>query len=343
MQGKDDAMSWTEMDGTQEQTRRAFVRDAALSAAGALAAGYPSVTSAAAGSADGSPSKAGFQERYVSRPGGRLYVRDYPGGGPPFVMLHGFPDNCRIYEELAPLLSAAGRRVIAFDFLGFGLSDKPSGFLYSFEQQLTDLKAIVDDLGGPVIPVAHDAGGPAGINFALDHPQSVSSICLLNCYYASSPALRFPELIELCSDPALKKLALAIMTDPKQAEWLLRFQQSLFEEGAPAELRARFESILQPIINENFVRAPGSGPAFLSMANDARANLEYNNRRTAALREFRAPVQLIWGIYDPYLTRAVADDMASRFSRATLKVLNANHWLQIDVPNLVAKAMLELA
>ncbi|HEV2155786.1 alpha/beta hydrolase [Bradyrhizobium sp.] len=259
-------------------------------------------------------------------------------------MLHGFPDNCRIYEELAPLLSAAGRRVIAFDFLGFGLSDKPPGFLYSFEQQLADLKAVVDDLGvGPVIPVAHDAGGPAAINFALDHPQLVSSLCLLNCYYASSAALRFPELIELCSDPALKKLALAIMTDPKQAGWLLRFQQGLFEEGAPPELRARFESILQPIINENFVRTPGSGPAFLSMASDARANLEYNNRRVAALREFRAPVRLIWGIYDPYLTRGVADDMASRFSRATLKALDANHWLQIDVPHLVAKAMLEPA
>lgn len=332
-------MSSNETDRPQERTRRAFVRDAALSAAGALAAGYPSLASAA----DSPPSKGGFQERYVSRPGGRLYVRDYPGGGPPFVMLHGFPDNCRIYEELAPLLSAAGRRVIAFDFLGFGLSDKPSGFPYSFEQQLADLKAVVDDLGGPVIPVAHDAGGPAAINFALDHPQSIASLCLLNCYYASSPALRFPELIELCSDPALRKLALAIMTDPQQAGWLLRFQQGLFEEGAPAELRARFETILQPIINENFVRAPGSGPAFLTMASDARANLDYNNRRAAELRNIRASVQLIWGVYDPYLTRAVAEDMASRFPRATLKALDANHWLQIDVPQLVAKAMLESA
>lgn len=280
----------------------------------------------------------------MSRPGGRLYVRDYAGSGPPFVMLHGFPDNCRIYEDLAPLLAAAGRRVIAFDFLGFGQSDKPSGFPYSFEQQLADLKTVVDDLGGgSVIPVAHDAGGPAAINFALDHPQSVSSLCLLNCYYASSSALRFPELIELCADPALRKLALAIMTDPKQAGWLLRFQQSLFEEGASAELRARFETILQPIINENFARAPSSGPAFLSMTSDARANLDYNNRRVAALREFWAPVQLIWGFHDPYLTRAVADDMASRFPRAKLTGLDANHWLQIDVPHLVAKAMLETA
>lgn len=335
-------MAQSRTDRTQGQTRRAFVRDAALSVVGTLAAGYPA--SAAGGGVDSSPSKGGFQERYVSRPGGRLYVRDYPGGGTPFVMLHGFPDNCRIYEELAPLLAAAGRRVIAFDFLGFGQSDKPSGFLYSFEQQLADLKAVVDDLGvGGVIPVAHDAGGPAAINFALDHARSVSSLCLLNCYYASSAGLRFPELIELCADPALKKLALAIMTDPQQAAWLLRFQQAQFQVNAPAEQLARFESMLQPIINENFARAPSSGPAFLSMASDARANLDYNTRRAAALREFRAPVQLIWGVYDPYLTRAVADDIASKFPRATLTSVDANHWLQIDAPQLVAKAMLEMA
>ncbi|MGT2440738.1 alpha/beta fold hydrolase [Bradyrhizobium betae] len=332
-----------ETGSLQGQTRRAFVRNAALSVAGALAAGYPSAASAAGEATNSSPPKGGFQERYVSRPGGRLYVRDYPGSGTPFVMLHGFPDNCRIYEELAPLLSAAGRRVIAFDFLGFGQSDKPSGFPYTFEQQLADLKVVIDDLGtGSVIPVAHDAGGPAAINLALDHPELVASLCLLNTYYASSAAVRFPELIELCADPALKKLALAIMTDPRQAGWLLRFQQAQFQVNAPAEQQARFEQLLQPIINENFAKPPSSGPAFLSMAGDARANLDYNTRRVAALREFRAPVQLIWGVFDPYLTKAVAEEIASKFPRARLTSVDANHWLQIDAPQLVAKSMLEM-
>src|ERR1700761_7596515 len=63
-----------------------------------------------------------YQERYVVRAGHRIYVRDYAGAAPAFLMLHGFPDNCRIYEEVASRVSAAGRRVIAFDFLGFGAS-----------------------------------------------------------------------------------------------------------------------------------------------------------------------------------------------------------------------------
>ena len=44
-----------------------------------------------------------------------LYVRDFPGGGPAFVLLHGFPDNSRIYDELIPHLAAAGRRSVTFE------------------------------------------------------------------------------------------------------------------------------------------------------------------------------------------------------------------------------------
>ena len=45
----------------------------------------------------------------------------------------------RTSTDLIPHLTAAGRRTIAFDFLGFGASDKPEGAVYTFEQQLGDL------------------------------------------------------------------------------------------------------------------------------------------------------------------------------------------------------------
>ena len=82
-----------------------------------------------------------FTEHRVQHAGGSLYVRDFPGSGPAFVLLHGFPDNSHIYDDLIPHLVAAGRRTIAFDFLGFGGSDKPEGAVYTFEQQLGDPEA----------------------------------------------------------------------------------------------------------------------------------------------------------------------------------------------------------
>lgn len=123
-----------------------------------------------------------YQERRVPTSRGELYIRDYHGSAPAFVMLHGFPDNLRIFEKVAPLLASAGRRVVLFDFLGFGASDKP-GKGYSFDQQVGDLLAVVDALNlDTVVPVAHDAGGPAAVNFALRYPRRTAAVALLNSF-----------------------------------------------------------------------------------------------------------------------------------------------------------------
>jgi haloalkane dehalogenase len=71
-----------------------------------------------------------FQEIFAQRNGHRIYVRDYSGADPPIVLMHGFPDNSHLYDRLVPYLSPP-RRVVTFDFLGWGSSDKPSGYPYT--------------------------------------------------------------------------------------------------------------------------------------------------------------------------------------------------------------------
>jgi haloalkane dehalogenase len=65
-----------------------------------------------------------YQETFVQRLQYRIYVREYSGEEPTIVLMHGFPDNLHLYDRLIPHLSPP-RRVIAFDFLGWGASDKP--------------------------------------------------------------------------------------------------------------------------------------------------------------------------------------------------------------------------
>jgi len=142
-----------------------------------------------------------YSEHLVPRGDFKISARHYAGIGPAFVLMHGFPDNLHIYDHLVPYLR--DRQVITFDFLGWGTSEKPMDYPYTSKQQEGDLQTVLDTLGvEQVVLVAHDASGPVAINWALDHPERVSALVLLNTYYADAPTLCFPEFIALFADPA---------------------------------------------------------------------------------------------------------------------------------------------
>jgi pimeloyl-ACP methyl ester carboxylesterase len=321
-----------------------FNRRALLSAAAALAAmgafGARSSHAAPSASLPVRASEPPFVVHRVARGGNYLYAREYPGVGPTLVMVHGFPDNLHIYDEMMPMLVAAKRHLVTFDFMGFGDSDKPKEFAYNFDQQLADFDAVVKALNlKTIVPVAHDAGGPAAINYALSDPERIASLVLLNSFYADAPTLKFPELIELCADKDLHALADSILSDPAKARWLLNFQRAQFEVKETPELKARFDTLVQPVINENFKK--GSGPAFLQMTGDVRRAVARNDKRVGELATFRPAVNLVWGVQDPYLDVGVAKDFAARFHSATYKPVEAGHWPQIDRPAVVTKLILE--
>jgi pimeloyl-ACP methyl ester carboxylesterase len=282
-----------------------------------------------------------FTEYRVQRDRGSLYVRDFPGSGPAFVVLHGFPDNSRIYDDLIPHLASAGRRTVAIDFLGFGASDKPEGAHYSFDQQLGDLEAVVEALGiDKIIPVGHDAGGPAAVNFALKHPERTAVVCLMNAFYGDAPGLRVPEFIELFANKGLKALTRHFLASPQQFAWLLGFQRDQMQAGLTEAQKARYTDFLGPIIDDNFRQRPSAGPAFAQMTYQLTDEVAAN---TAHLLEFRrsdVPLLLIWGKLDPYLHVSVADYMRSQAKDAVLHVLEAGHWPQIDAAAEVARILL---
>jgi pimeloyl-ACP methyl ester carboxylesterase len=121
------------------------------------------------GQAQGSDERSArrYTIRWADRDGHRIHVRDYAGPGPAIVLMHGFPDNLHLYDRLIPYLHP-GRRVIAFDFLGWGASDKPAGYPYTATNQTGDLDAVIEHSGlDQVILVPHDASGPPAIDWAF--------------------------------------------------------------------------------------------------------------------------------------------------------------------------------
>jgi haloalkane dehalogenase len=286
-------------------------------------------------------SKPYFTEHYVPRDHGRVYARDYSGLGPAFVLMHGFPDNLRIWDDLIPYLVASGRRVVTFDFLGFGASDKPVGASYSFRQQLGDLEAVVEGLGlGKIVPVAHDSSGMATLNYALTHPDGVDSAIMLNSAYCEDSTVLWPEMITLFATPSMQDLAIAIAQSPEQFGWLLQWQQKKFLDPLPEAQKPHFSTFIGPLISDNFIIQPSAGPAFVQLAAEFFDEHARNAKHLTALKTLDIPVKLIWGQYDPYITVAVAKRRQSQLKNACLTLIPAGHWLQADEPAQVAKAML---
>ncbi len=95
-----------------------------------------------------------------------LSVREWPGNGQPFLLVHGLSSNARLWDEVAARLSAAGHPVTAVDLRSHGDSDAPPHG-YDTATAAADLAA----LGIPGAIVAGQSwGGNVAVEFAAKHP-----------------------------------------------------------------------------------------------------------------------------------------------------------------------------
>jgi 2-hydroxy-6-oxonona-2,4-dienedioate hydrolase len=271
---------------------------------------------------------------------GRIHVVDRPGDDPAFVLMHGFPDDHRIYDGLAPLL--ARRRVIAFDFFGYG----ESGRAASAGQRPTpseDLTEVIDSRGlDNVVLVGHDASGPVAIDYALDHPGRVYQLVLLNTYYGHTPALRLPEMIRLFADHELAPLADAMTADPAQLLWLLQHTARQFfgTDELPQDGIA-----VTSILPQFFASAdhPDALSAIRAWTGTLFADLDAQDARIASgqLKNLDVPVTLIFGAADTYLSPDLARQLAEHFTHVSVTLVpDASHWPQWDQPEVIARYLL---
>ncbi len=106
---------------------------------------------------------------------------DIGGSGPPLLLLHGFPQTRALWWKVAPAL-ASRHTVVMADLRGYGASDKPDDpALYSFRHMADDMRALMDALGFDRFAVAgHDRGGRTAHRLALDAPERVTRLALLD-------------------------------------------------------------------------------------------------------------------------------------------------------------------
>lgn len=127
----------------------------------------------------------GFEARHVEVGEVRLFVRT--GGRPdgePLLLLHGYPQTHAIWHRVARLLADRYRLVMP-DLRGYGRSDKPAGTAdhatYSKRTMARDVLALMQALGHDRFHVCgHDRGGRVAHRLALDHPDAVRKLCVID-------------------------------------------------------------------------------------------------------------------------------------------------------------------
>ena len=251
------------------------------------------------------------------------------GDGPPVLLLHGEPTSSFLWRSLIPPLVEAGRRAVAPDLIGFGRSDKPSEVgWYSYDRHVASVARLVDELDlRDLTLVVHDWGGPIGLRLAVENPDRVERLVILDTGIGGGRApsetwLRFREVVR----------ARGASIDP------VRMIEAGTVRGLSDEARAGYAlPFPTPESKAGLLAFPELVPAEPDHPNTAPMN-----RVRDALRDWTKPALVVWGADDPVLPAALAHAFVELIPGAEGPVLieRAGHFLQEDAPAELAAAIL---
>ena len=275
----------------------------------------------------------------VDRDGFTLHAREFvpaAGGasGPSIILMHGFPDSLHLYDLVAPLL-ARERQVIAFDFLGWGNSDKPAKHTYDVASLRRDLEAVIDQFGSEkVVLVVHDASGPPGIDYALDRPDRVAELVLLNTFYGPSDKLVAPRAIGRFSTPGFRRALLVFVSKHSDGLWQSGMMHQVGQFFEEEDIRDTY----LPLFAHQSLEIK---PAFFGLNRVLRAEIAARKERLDELRKLTVPTKIVFGAEDPTLNVGVAREFHEMLPNSELHLVEGGgHYVQLDRPGAVANFIL---
>ncbi|GAB2768826.1 alpha/beta fold hydrolase [Salinimicrobium soli] len=271
--------------------------------------------------------------RYVDVNGIRTFALSQ-GRGETVLCVHGVPTSSFLYRKVIHSLSKKGYKGVCIDLPGFGLTERPEDFEYTFSNFADFLYDAARRLKLKKFHlVVHDIGGPIGFAFAARHMNRIMSLTILNTWIDvvnfKKPAVMRPFEKRILGETELKMIS--------HVTWPVMFKKMAVENSSRipmAEVNAYVD----------LLKRVDHGKAFLKTMRSFDSTKSFRDLCYKAVQNVPYPVQAIWGDKDPGLPYETYGEEIKRVAGLKeVQRLPSRHFLQEEAWLSIADQVVELA
>ncbi len=256
------------------------------------------------------------------------------GRGEPVLCLHGVPTSSFLYRKVLRSLEKKGYKGVSIDMPGFGLSDRPEGFDYSFSNLADFIYKAAKVLKLKKFHlVVHDVGGPIGFALAARHANRIMSLTILNTWVDvvnfKKPVVMRPFEKRVLGEAELKMIS--------HLTWPVMFKQM----GVINSSRISLSEINAYV---DLLKREDHGKAFLKLMRNFDSSEAFRELCYKAVQSKDYPVQAIWGGSDPSLQlETYGKEIKEVAGLKEIHTLRSRHFLQEEAWLGIADKVVDLA
>ncbi|XP_047938772.1 cis-3-alkyl-4-alkyloxetan-2-one decarboxylase [Salvia hispanica] len=251
------------------------------------------------------------------------------------ILVHGFPSQAYSYRKVLPILSK-NNHVIAFDWLGFGFSDKPQpkyGFDYTLKEFVDSLDSLINELSkDKVTLVVQGYFSPVVVKYAQDHQEKLNNLILLNPPLTVNHA-NLPSTLAIFSNFLLGEI---FSQDP------LRASDKALTSCGPYQIKEEVAMVYR----RPYLTSGSSGFALNAISRSMKKELKgyvEDMRRILGDETWKVRTSICWGERDRWLSFEGVEDFCKESNHQLIKVPMAGHHVQEDcseeIANIIARIL----